>query len=80
MSPASRCPRDTLDRSHRAALDKGAVQQSELRNKILREMKSADIPIEQSTKFHRISNFITAKTLGLGMPQARLAIADELTE
>ena len=49
-------------------------------DKILRGAKAADIPVEQPTKFDLIVNLITAKALGLDMPTALLALANEVIE
>jgi putative ABC transport system substrate-binding protein len=89
LTARDRIPAAYADRNHVAAgglMSYGADTLESFRQvgvyvgNVLKGSKPADLPVVQSSKFDLVINLMTAKALGLTIPETLLATADEVIQ
>jgi putative ABC transport system substrate-binding protein len=66
--------------SYGTTLREGAAMQAALIDKILKGARPGDTPAQQPTKFELVLNLKAAREIGVEIPPAILARADEVIE
>ena len=66
--------------SYGTTLREGAAMQAALIDKMLKGVRPGDTPAQQPTRFELVLNQKTARAIGIEIPPAMLARADEVIE